>query len=77
MIENDDEYWRSLPTEEKLNSLRNEMVSSIDSIRIIATMLKSIDLEKTKGLPDQFGFWVNSLEKAGDHLKDTLDLFTK
>ena len=76
MLDDDDQYWRSLPPEEKLNILRHEMLSSVDAVRIATVLLKSIEPDKIDGLPEQFRFWVASLEKAGEHLKRTLDLLT-
>ena len=58
----------------KLTVLRYEMIPAIDVIRGVAAVLTKVDPHGD--VPDNFGYFVDSLLKAGDDLRDILDALT-
>jgi hypothetical protein len=58
----------------KLKVLRYEMIPPIDVVRGVAAVLKKIDPKD--GLPDNFGYFIDSLVQAGDDLHSILDALT-
>lgn len=68
-------YLRELKADEKLPLLYHDLISLVDTVRGIAKVLRLIDSKSIRGLPDNFDFYINSLSRAGDQLKDVLALY--
>ena len=69
-------YIQESTSQEKLNTLRPELLREIHRVRAVVVFLKSIDLQDTRDLPEEFNYWTDVLSDAGDNLKEILDVFT-
>jgi len=70
-------YIQESTPQEKLNTLRPELLREIHRVRAVVAFLKSIDLQDTRNLPEEFNYWADVLSDAGDNLKEILDVFTE
>jgi hypothetical protein len=68
--------FKDASPELKLNVLRYEMIPPIDAVRGISAVLKQIDPDIIRGLPEEFRYFVDTLSKAGDDLRSILDALT-
>jgi hypothetical protein len=62
--------------QEKLNTLRPELLREIHRIHAVVAFLKSIDLQGTKNLPEELNYWTEALSGASDNLEEIIDAFT-
>ena len=70
------EYLRTATPDQKLKILQIEMVTPLEVVRGVATILKGIDSSTAQGLPEKFEYMIDILAQAGDDLKALLDTAT-
>lgn len=71
------EQYGQSSCEDKLKTLRYEMIPNISAVLAYAALLqKQVDPNAVQGLPDNFSEWLEGVTKAGGNLRDILDALT-
>ncbi len=68
--------FREYSPDQKLQILRHEMLGHIATVRGYTHLLKQIDPEIMKVLPEDFTRWIDNLSNAGDDLYEILEALT-
>ena len=69
-------YFQEASPEEKLQILRHEMLTPIGTVRAVEKLLRKTDLKAMEGSPEEIDSLLDSLAKAGNYLKEVLEIVT-